>query len=220
MHQFDMVYLARCAVCALTHIRRARSRPIPPSSRDGIAVRPWPQRCLRAWKSYSLCALPHSALCGGGLLCNCRLLIFRRGETMAKLTVHVGPYQRKAFTAARSGKIVRVRAATVRAHTRKVTDVGRPGRTPPSRRFIPPLKPGALGISFDKMPEARRKKLAAKAQRIGEKAVVGRLRAIQVLTKNTNPSVSRKAKADARYIAGIFVGKRKVPYGEGFRKGK
>ena len=139
---------------------------------------------------------------------------------MAKLTVHVGPYQRKAFTAARKGRIVRVRAATVRAHTKQVKDVGRPGRTPPSRRFIPPLKPGALGISFDKMPEARRKKLAAKAQKIGEKAVVGRLRAIQVLTKNTNPPVSRKAKADAHYIAGIFVGKRKVPYGEGFGKGK
>jgi uncharacterized protein DUF5771 len=139
---------------------------------------------------------------------------------MAMLTVHVGPYKRKAFTVSRSGKIVKVRAATVKAHTKRVEDVGLPGRTPPSRRFIPPLKPGALGISFDETPQARRRKLAGKAKRVGEKAVVGRLRAIQVLTKNTNPSVSRKAKADAHYIAGVFVGKRRVPYGEGFRRRK
>ena len=139
---------------------------------------------------------------------------------MAKLTVHVGPYKRKAFTATRRGKIVRVRAATVKTHTKKVEDVGLPGRTPPSRRFIPPLKPGALGVSFGETPQARRRKLAGKAKKVGEKTVVGRLRAIQVLTKNTNPSVSRKAKADARYIAGVFVGKRKVPYGEGFRRRK
>ncbi len=139
---------------------------------------------------------------------------------MAKLTVQVGPYKRKAFTAARKGKIVTVRAATVRAHTKEVEDAGLPGRTPLSRRFIPPLKPGALGVSFDETADARRKKLAGKAKRVGEKAVVGRLRAIQVLTKNTNPAVSRKAKADAHYIAGVFVGKRRVPYGEGFRRRK
>jgi hypothetical protein len=139
---------------------------------------------------------------------------------MAKLTVRVRPHKRKAFTASRKGKIVRVRAASVRAHTKKVKDVGLPGRTPPSRKFIPPLKPGALGISFDETAEVRRRKLAGRAKKMGEKVVVGRLRAIQVLTKNTNPSVSRKAKADAHYIAGTFVGKRKVLYGEGFRKKK
>jgi hypothetical protein len=139
---------------------------------------------------------------------------------MAKLTVHVRPYKRKAFTATKSGKTFTVRATTVNAHTKDVKDAGLPGRTPPSRRFIPPLKPGALGISFEETVDARRRKLAGKAKKVGEKAVVGRLRAIQILTKNTNPSVSRKAKADAHYIAGAFVGKRKVPYGEGFRRRK
>ena len=139
---------------------------------------------------------------------------------MAKLTVHVGPYKRKAFTAIRNGKIVKVRAAIVKGHTKQVEDVGLPGRTPPSRRFIPPLKPGALGVSFDEKADARRRKLAGKAKKVGEKAVVGRLRAIQVLTKNTNLSVSRKAKADAHHIAGVFIGKRKVPYGKGFRRRK
>ena len=91
-----------------------------------------------------------------------------------------------------------------------------PGRTPPSRKFIPPLKPGALGVSFDEAAEARRRKLVKKTRKVGEKAVVGRLRAIQVLTKNTNVSVSQKAKADAHYVAGTFVGKRKVRYGKGF----
>ena len=113
-----------------------------------------------------------------------------------------------------------MRAAIVRGHAKQVEDVGLPGRTPPSRRFIPPLKPGALGVSFDEKADARRRKLAGKAKKVGEKAVVGRLRAIQVLTKNTNPSVSRKAKADAHHIAGVFVGKRKVPYGKGFRRRK
>jgi len=139
---------------------------------------------------------------------------------MAKLTVHVRPYKRKAFTASRRGKIVRVRAASVKAHTKKVKDLGLPGRTPPSRRFIPPLKPGALGVSFDETAGVRRRKLVGKARKMGEKVVVGRLRAIHVLTRRTNPSVSRKAKADARYVAGTFVGKRKVPYGDGFRKMK
>jgi len=139
---------------------------------------------------------------------------------MAKLTVRVRSYKRKAFTASRRGKIVRVRAASVRAHTKKVKDLGLPGRTPPSRRFVPPLKPGALGISFDETAGARRRKLAGKAKKVGEKAVVGRLRAIQVLTKNTSPSVSRKAKADAHYVAGAFVGKKRVPSGQGFRKRK
>jgi hypothetical protein len=137
---------------------------------------------------------------------------------MATLTVRVRPYKRKAFTASRSGKIVRVSAARVRAHTKKVKDVGLPGRTPPSRKFIPPLKPGALGVSFDETARARRRKLVAKAKKLGEKVIVGRLRAIHVLTKNTNPSVSRKAKADAHYVAGTFVGKRKVPHGQGFRR--
>ena len=139
---------------------------------------------------------------------------------MAKLTVRVRFYKRKAFTASRRGKIVRVRAASVRAHTKKVKDLGLPGRTPPSRRFVPPLKPGALGISFDETAGARRRKLAGKAKKVGEKAVVGRLRAIQVLTKNTSPSVSRKAKADAHYLAGAFVGKKRVPSVQGFRKRK
>lgn len=139
---------------------------------------------------------------------------------MAKLTVRVGPHKRKPFTFRRRGKIVRVRASTVKAHTKKVKDVGLPGRTPPARKFVPQLKPGVLGVSFDETAKARRRKLVEKAGTMGEKVVVGRLLAIHVLTKNTNPSVARKAKADAHYVAGSFVGKRKVRYGEGFRRRK
>ncbi len=135
-----------------------------------------------------------------------------------KIRVHVRPYRRKAFTARRRGKSVRIRAARVRAHTKSVKDVGLPGRTPPSRRFVPPLKPGMLGVSFHEPAQVRRKKLIAKARRFAEKKIVGRLRAIHVLTKNTNPSVSKKAKADAHYVAGAFVGKRRVAYGKGFRR--
>lgn len=140
---------------------------------------------------------------------------------MAKLTVRVGAYKRRAYTATRRGKRVRVPAAEVRGHTKKVKDVGLPGRTPPHKRVIPPLDRRALGISCNEPAATRRRKLVAKAKKVGEKAIVGRLRAIAVLTKNTNPSVSSKAKAGAHYIAGAFVGKKKVPYGKGFRrKGK
>jgi len=137
---------------------------------------------------------------------------------MAKLKVRVRTHKRKAFTISRKGKRIRIPAATVRAHAKKVKDAGLPGRTPASRRVIPPLDRRALGINFNQPALVRRKKLVTKARKVGEKAVVGRLLAIAVLTKNTNPSVSKKAKADAHYIAGAFVGKKKVPYGKGFRR--
>jgi hypothetical protein len=135
-----------------------------------------------------------------------------------KIRVRVGPFRRRGFIARRGGKLVRIAAARVRAHTKSVKDVGLPGRTPRWRRVVPKLKPGMLGISFDMPAEKRRKKLIAKTRRFGEKKIVGRLRAIHVLTKRTNPSISSKAKADARYIAGAFVGKKKVLFGKGFRK--
>jgi len=135
-----------------------------------------------------------------------------------KITVKVKPYKRKAFTARRRGKLIRVKAARVGGFTKRVKDVGLPGKTPASRKFVPPLKPGALGISFDEPANVRRATLIRKAKREGERTVMGKLRAIQVLTKNTNPAVSRKAREDARYIAGKFVGHKEVREGEGFRR--
>lgn len=67
-----------------------------------------------------------------------------------------------------------------------------------------------LGIDFSNTPETRRKKLVAKAKRIGEGSVVAKLNAIGTLNKNRNPELTKKARADARFIASRFKGKKRV----------
>ncbi len=124
-------------------------------------------------------------------------------RTRKKLTV-----TRKAFTTKRGTR--------VKAVTFKIKDVGRVGRTPKARRVIPPLTKGALGVSFKDSASVRRKQEIKLAKRIGEKSVVGKLRAIQVFNKNTNPKLSEKARADARFIAGSFKGKKFVGKSKGF----
>ena len=77
-----------------------------------------------------------------------------------------------------------------------------------------------MGINFRDSKEVRRKTLIAKAKKFGEKAIVGRLRAIQVLTKNTQPEVSKKALSDSKFIAGSFEGKKYVGEGKGYSRKK
>jgi len=139
---------------------------------------------------------------------------------MAKLSVHRKGYTRKAYTRkayTRKGgvhvKAAKVGKSRVPASTYKIKDRGKPGR---GRKVIPPLKPKALGVSFDWPTERRRKALITKAKRYGEKKVVGRLRAIQVLNKRTNPKVSRIALADSKFVAGSFKRKRYVGFPKGF----
>src|SRR3989338_2161273 len=134
----------------------------------------------------------------------------------AKLTVRVGSYKRKGYKVRRGSKIVEVAPTTVRAHTKKISDVGLLGRTPAARKKIPPLDFGKLGIRFSESAAIHHHKLIEKAKGWGEKKVVGRLRAIQVLTKNTNPIVSRKALEDSKFIAGPFKGKKFVGEGKGW----
>jgi hypothetical protein len=111
--------------------------------------------------------------------------------------------------------VARAKKASWRV-TRK--DVGRRGLTPKSRRYIPPVKKGALGVDFDWSAEKRRRVESKLARKEGEKSVVGKLRAIQVFNKNVNPELSRKAKSDADYIAGTYRGKKRVGYPKGFRR--
>lgn len=96
-----------------------------------------------------------------------------------------------------------------------IKDRGRRGRGP---TIIPPLKPNGLGGKgfFSRTREQRFQTAARLAKKEGEKRVVGRLRAIQVLTKRTSPATSRKARTTARMIAGAFVGKKRVRRGTGF----
>lgn len=141
---------------------------------------------------------------------------------MAKITVHRKGYERKAHS--RSGYVRRdgvrvspanVDRAVVPPTVFKIKDRGARGR---GKKVFPPLKKGALGINFSNKAMTRRAKLDKLAKKIGEKKVVGRLRAIQVLNKRTNPAVSKKALADSKYIAGSFKGKKKVKFPTGFRK--
>lgn len=89
-----------------------------------------------------------------------------------------------------------------------------------SDKVIPPLKHGALGVHFTKSAQSRRSIETRLARRVGERKVVGRLLALSVLNKHRNPVLARKAKADAHYIAGSFVGRSKTQYPTGFRRKK
>lgn len=78
----------------------------------------------------------------------------------------------------------------------------------------------SLGVSFSNMASTRRKKEVKMAKRIGERRVVGKLRAVQVFNKNKNPTLSRKAAADAKFIASSFIGRKRVRTGTGLSSGK
>lgn len=83
-------------------------------------------------------------------------------------------------------------------------------------------KRGSLGgKGFFSLPAMKRRRMLVKlAKRIGEKRVVGKLRAIQVFNKNRNPSLSEKARLDARFVAASFVGKKRVRTGTGLSRRK
>ena len=82
------------------------------------------------------------------------------------------------------------------------------------------VQKGVLGQGkpgFFKLPTSiRRRRETQLARKEGEQAIVGRIRAIKVFHKNTNPSLSKKAASDARYIAGSFKGKKVVGFPKGF----
>jgi hypothetical protein len=85
---------------------------------------------------------------------------------------------------------------------------------------IPKLKSGTLGGKgfFSKTAGQRRRIESSLAHKIGEKKVQGKLQAIAVLNKNRNPVVMKKAQSDRSYIAGRFIGKKRVRYPKGFRR--
>lgn len=110
--------------------------------------------------------------------------------------------RRRAFRFVRDGRVVRVPASSF-----VVRDRGLPGRGP---KIIPSLKRGSLGINFKMSTTARRRRLISLARRIGERRVVGKLRAIQVLMKRTAPQISSIAAKDAKFISGRFEGRRLI----------
>lgn len=87
-------------------------------------------------------------------------------------------------------------------------DTGAPGRTPVSRRVIPPMEAGELSkhlpkrlrnIPFFSCPvKVRRRALTKSVKEDGYRVVTSRLIAIQVFTKRTSPKTSKKAIRDRK----------------------
>lgn len=136
---------------------------------------------------------------------------------MAKLTIHRKGYTRKAYTAKRGGKKVKVGSSKVKPSTFKTSDRGKKGRGP---KVVPPLEKGALGgPGFFGRPNGEQEKIVfSRAKKLGEKKVVGELRALQVFFKTTDPQKSRRALELSKKVAGSFDDKQQVKYPEGFRK--
>lgn len=137
---------------------------------------------------------------------------------MAKsMTVRRKGYRRKAYTAKRGVHKVRISQAQVKPLTFKIRDRGKPGRGP---KVVPPLAKGALGgPGFFKRPRDQQKQIVfRRTSMLGEKKVVGELRALQVFFKRTDPQKSRRALELSKQVAGSFKEKKKVRYPEGFSK--
>src|SRR5919201_66803 len=132
-----------------------------------------------------------------------------------KITVRRKGYKRKGYTAKRRGKKVRVSAARIKPSTFKIRDRGKPGRGP---KVVPPLEKGALGgPGFFDRPESEQENIVfERAKELGERKVVGELRALQVFFKRTDPQKSRRALELSKKVAGSFKGKEEVEYPKGF----
>jgi hypothetical protein len=138
---------------------------------------------------------------------------------MAKLTISRKGHTRKAFTAKRGGgkKVVKVTKARVKPSTFKISDRGKPGRGP---KVVPPLDEGALGGPgfFNRSEDEQEQIVFERAKEVGEKKVVGELRALQVFFKTTDPQKSKRALELSKKVAGSFKDRQEVGYPEGFSK--
>jgi hypothetical protein len=136
---------------------------------------------------------------------------------MATLTVRRKGYRRKAFTARRGGKKVRVGSSRVKPSTFKISDRGKPGRGP---KVVPPLEKGAFGGPgfFSRSKTEQKQIVFRRARRTGERKVVGELRALQVFFKTTSPGKSKRALELSKQVAGSFKEKEEVDFPKGFRK--
>jgi hypothetical protein len=136
---------------------------------------------------------------------------------MAKLTIRRKGHARKAFTTKRGGKKVKVAKAQVKSSVFKTSDRGKQGRGP---KVVPPLEEGALGGQgfFDRSNDEQEQIVFNRTKEMGEKKVVGELRALQVFFKRTDPQKSRRALELSKKVAGSFRGRQEVGYPEGFSK--
>ena len=138
---------------------------------------------------------------------------------MANIIVRKKGHKRKAFTITRAGRKIRVPATRVKASAFRIKDRGAPGR---GRKVVPPLKKGVLGGPgfFKKSASEQKRIVFGRAKRLGEKKVVGELRALQVFFKRTSPEKSKRALTLSQKVAGSFRGQQEVRYPRGFSKKK
>jgi hypothetical protein len=138
---------------------------------------------------------------------------------MSKVVIRRKGYTRKAYTARRGGKTVKIGKAKVKPSTFKIRDRGKPGRGP---KLVPPLAKGALGgPGFFNRPRDQQKQIVfRRAKKLGERKVVGELRALQVFFKTTDPRKSRRALQLSKQIAGSFKGRQRVGRGKGFGRNR
>lgn len=86
-------------------------------------------------------------------------------------------------------------------------------------RVLIPIGRGVpLGVVFSNSSMTRRKKLIKLSKKIGEKKVQSKLGALAVVFKNTNPVLAAKARADQRFIAARFKGKKQVRFPTGLTR--
>jgi hypothetical protein len=70
------------------------------------------------------------------------------------------------------------------------------------------------GKSFFHKSEAKQKEIVIRrAKLVGEKRIIGKLKAIQVLNKNRNPGLSKKAKKLSLFVANSFRGNQRARTG-------
>lgn len=129
---------------------------------------------------------------------------------MAKMIVRRKAHSRRNYVTRRG----RRRGGPVRGSTFAVPDRGKRGR---GLKVVTISKPGSLGGEsfFSKSAEERRVLESKVAKKKGERVVQGKLQAISIFNKGVNPDVAGKARADRRWVAENFIGKRKVPSPQG-----
>ncbi len=141
---------------------------------------------------------------------------------MAKLTIRRKGYTRKASSTKRGGKKgkrVKVAKTQVKPSTFRISDRGKPGR---GHKVVPPLEEGALGGSgfFGRANDQQEQIVFSRAKKVGERKVIGELRALQVFFKTTDPQKSRRALELSKKVAGSFKDRQHVDYPKGLSNKK
>lgn len=101
-----------------------------------------------------------------------------------------------------------------RSYTRKdgvhvrstcVKDMGKPGKTPSSKKVLPTPRPGGLSVyGYDdvksKTELARHRALARGVRDVGYLTIARRLNLVANYNKNTSPAIHRKMRADLTWL--------------------